>query len=85
MNEGVTPAILKTWVDTAMVQIGLVVKEGEPVIDWLVSSDGKIGFVEMRSVAEASNAIAMSGLHFPGRPVRVGRPADYIPMTEDII
>ena len=85
MNAGVTPAILKTWVDTVMVQLGLVVKEGEPVIDSFVSSDGKFGFVEMRTVAEASNAMAMSGLDFAGRPVRIGRPADYIPITPDVI
>jgi hypothetical protein len=76
---------LKEFVDTAMIQLLLVVKVGEPVIDTFLSSDGKFGFVEMRTVAEATNALHMSGITFFGRVIRVGRPADYVPLSLDLI
>ena len=48
-------------------------------------SAGKFGFVEMRTIAEANNALSMSGVEFMGRPIRVGRPADYTPPTPEMI
>ncbi len=46
---------------------------------------GKFGFVEMRTIAEANNALSMAGVEFMGRAIRVGRPADYAPPTPDMI
>jgi hypothetical protein len=84
-NVGLTTGMLKEFVDAAMIQLLLVVKVGEPVIDTFLSSDGKFGFVEMRTVAEATNALHMSGITFFGRVIRVGRPADYVPLSLDLI
>ncbi|KAI3946126.1 hypothetical protein MKX01_024882 [Papaver californicum] len=39
----------------------------------------KFAFVEMRSVEEASNAMALDGIIFEGAPVKVRRPSDYNP------
>ena len=39
----------------------------------------------MRTIAEANNALSMSGVEFMGRPIRVGRPADYTPPTPEMI
>mmetsp|Transcript_9676 Transcript_9676/g.22337 ORF Transcript_9676/g.22337 Transcript_9676/m.22337 type:complete len:583 (+) Transcript_9676:120-1868(+) len=85
MNIGLTPGQLKTFVSGIMQQLCLIVKAGDPVIDSFVSTDGKFGFVEMRTVQEATNALSMSGVDFMGRPIRVGRPADYVPPTPDVI
>jgi hypothetical protein len=40
----------------------LTVKPGDPVIDSFVSGDGKFGFVEMRTIQEATNALSMTVL-----------------------
>uniref|UniRef100_A0A9I9D1C0 Splicing factor U2af large subunit n=1 Tax=Cucumis melo TaxID=3656 RepID=A0A9I9D1C0_CUCME len=40
---------------------------------------GVFAFVEMRSVEEASNAMALDGIIFEGAPVKVRRPSDYNP------
>ena len=48
-------------------------------------SAGKFGFVEMRTIAEANSALSMCGVEFMGRPIRVGRPADWVPPTPDMI
>ena len=77
VNVGLTSPVLKAWVDAVMQQMALVVMPGEPVIDVFVSSEGKFGFVEMRTIAEASNALLMTGADCFGRAIRVGRPADY--------
>ena len=38
----------------------------------------------MRTIAEANNALSMSGVEFMGRPIRVGRPADELPLGEQV-
>ena len=85
VGVGLTPAVLKQFVAQLMAQLHLVVKAGDPVVDTFVSTDGKFGFVEMRTIAEANNALSMSGVEFMGRPIRVGRPADYVTPTPDVI
>eukprot|EP00961_Rhodomonas_salina_P174565 2354622-Rhodomonas_salina.1 len=62
MGAGLTPASLKQFVSQIMQQLALTVKPGDPVIDSFLSTDGKFGFVEMRTVAEANNALAMTGI-----------------------
>ncbi len=85
VGVGLTPASLKQFISQLMQQLALVVKPGDPVIDSFLSTDCKFGFVEMRTIAEANNALAMSGVEYFGRPIRVGRPADYQPPTPELI
>lgn len=85
VNMGLTPAALRQFVAQCMTQLALTVKAGDPVIDSFLSTDCKFGFVEFRTVAEANNALAMSGVEYYGRPIRVGRPADYAPPTPELI
>ncbi|XVF31560.1 hypothetical protein REPUB_Repub17cG0001200 [Reevesia pubescens] len=44
-----------------------------------INHEKKFAFVEMRSVKEASNAMALDGIIFEGAPVKVRRPSDYNP------
>ena len=67
INVGLTPDALKQFINTVMQQMFLTVKPGEPVIDSFVSSDGKFGFVEMRTIQEATNALSMTGADCFGR------------------
>jgi len=85
INVGLTPEALKSFVNSVMQQMFLTVKPGEPVIDSFVSGDGKFGFVEMRTVQEATNALSMTGADCFGRPIRVGKPADYVPPDGPLI
>jgi len=85
INVGLTPEALKQFVNTVMQQMFLTVKPGEPVIDSFVSGDGKFGFVEMRTIQEATNALSMTGADCFGRPIRVGKPADYVPPDAALI
>nr|GEW42238.1 splicing factor U2af large subunit B isoform X2 [Tanacetum cinerariifolium] len=50
---------------------------GDAVVNVYINHEKKFAFVEMRSVEEASNAIALDGIMFEGAPVKVKRPSNY--------
>ena len=55
-GTGLTADLLKQFFNAALVSANLhdaSMKEGEPVIDATLHSDGKFGFVEFRTIAEA--------------------------------
>ena len=52
---------------------------GDAVLNVYINHDKKFASVEMRSVEEASNAMALDGIMFEGAPVKVRRPTDYNP------
>ncbi|KAL5704532.1 hypothetical protein ACHQM5_022944 [Ranunculus cassubicifolius] len=52
---------------------------GDAVVNVYINHEKKFAFVEMRSVEEASNAMALDGITFEGAPVKVRRPSDYNP------
>jgi hypothetical protein len=49
------------------------------VLNVYINHEKKFAFVEMRSVEEASNVMALNGIMFEGAPVKVRRPTDYNP------
>ncbi|XP_020241585.1 splicing factor U2af large subunit A-like isoform X2 [Asparagus officinalis] len=53
--------------------------QGDAVVNVYINHEKKFAFVEMRSVEEASNAMALDGIIFEGVSVRVRRPTDYNP------
>ncbi|GLJ06857.1 hypothetical protein SUGI_0050370 [Cryptomeria japonica] len=52
---------------------------GDAVVNVYINHEKKFAFVEMRTVEEASNAMALDGLLFNNVTVRVRRPSDYNP------
>ncbi|XP_075090963.1 splicing factor U2af large subunit B isoform X2 [Nicotiana tabacum] len=52
---------------------------GDAVVNVYINHEKKFAFVEMRTVEEASNAMALDGVVFEGVSVRVRRPTDYNP------
>ncbi|CAA0825122.1 Splicing factor U2af large subunit B [Striga hermonthica] len=52
---------------------------GDAVVNVYINHEKKFAFVEMRTVEEASNAMALDGIAFEGVSVRVKRPTDYSP------
>ncbi|KAL6553665.1 hypothetical protein OROGR_007507 [Orobanche gracilis] len=51
----------------------------DAVVNVYINHEKKFAFVKMRSVEEASNAMALDGIIFEGAPVKVRRPSDYNP------
>ncbi|KFK40751.1 hypothetical protein AALP_AA2G036200 [Arabis alpina] len=52
---------------------------GDSVVNVFINYEKKFAFVEMRSVEEASNAMALDRIILEGVPVKVRRPGDYSP------
>ncbi|XP_057825484.2 splicing factor U2af large subunit B isoform X4 [Cryptomeria japonica] len=52
---------------------------GDAVVNVYINHEKKFAFVEMRTVEEASNAMALDGIMFESVSVRVRRPSDYNP------
>ncbi|KAI3742987.1 hypothetical protein L1987_60688 [Smallanthus sonchifolius] len=52
---------------------------GDAVVNVYINHEKKFAFVEMRTVEEASNAMALDGIIFEAFSVRVRRPTDYNP------
>lgn len=58
---------------------GTTAGPGPCVVNVYINTEKKFSFVEMRTVEEASNAMALDGIMFEGVTVRIRRPADYNP------
>lgn len=56
---------------------GTVAGPGSAVVNVYVNYEKKFAFVELRTVEEASNAMALDGIMYEGVTVRIRRPADY--------
>lgn len=56
---------------------GTTAGPGPCVVNVYINQEKKFAFVEMRTVEEASNAMALDGIMFEGVTVRIRRPADY--------
>jgi splicing factor U2AF 65 kDa subunit len=52
---------------------------GNAVVNVYINYEKKFAFVEVRTVEEASNAMALDGIMFEGVAVRIRRPNDYNP------
>ncbi|KAL5096674.1 hypothetical protein RYX36_001001 [Vicia faba] len=58
---------------------------GDSVVNVYINHEKKFAFVEMRTVEEASNAMALDGIVFEGVSVRVRRPTDYNPSLAAVL
>ncbi|XP_024987460.1 splicing factor U2af large subunit B-like isoform X1 [Cynara cardunculus var. scolymus] len=58
---------------------------GDAVVNVYINHEKKFAFVEMRTVEEASNAMALDGIIFEGVSVRVRRPTDYNPSLAAVL
>ncbi|XP_042417258.1 splicing factor U2af large subunit B-like isoform X1 [Zingiber officinale] len=81
---GLSPTANEQTVATFFSQVmfaigGNTAGPGDAVVNVYINHEKKFAFVEMRTVEEASNAMALDGIIFEGAPVKVRRPSDYNP------
>ncbi|KAL4857348.1 Splicing factor U2af large subunit B [Chlorella vulgaris] len=71
---------IQTFFSNALAAVGgTTAGPGMCVVNVYINYEKKFAFVEMRTVEEASNAMALDGIMFEGVTVRIRRPADYNP------
>merc|ERR1719453_2397464 len=86
VGVGLTAEMLKQFFNAAMVSASLhdTSMAGDPVMDAMLGSEGKFGFVEFRTIAEATSCMALNNIELGGKQLRVERPRDYAPMPESM-
>lgn len=77
VDESITMSTLRLLINTAMRKLGLVSGSEEPVLICRMSNKF-CGFIEFRSMNDASKAINMTGIPFRGNPLKINRPAKFI-------
>ena len=71
---------ISTFFSNALAAVGgTTAGPGPCVVNVYINQEKKFAFVELRTVEEASNAMALDGIMFDGVTVRIRRPADYNP------
>ena len=83
---GLDAQMLKQFFNAALVSASLhdTSKEGDPVLDTMIAGEGKFGFVEFRTIAEAISCLALNGIELGGKQLRIERPRDYTPMPDSM-
>lgn len=66
---GLTAEMLKQFFNAALVSASLhdTSKEGDPVLDSMLGSESKFGFVEFRTIAEATSCLALNNIELGER------------------
>ena len=88
-NVGLSTDMLKQFFNAALVSATLsdpTLTQGDgPVLDVVLGSEGKFGFVEFRSVAECTSCMALNNIELGGKQLRIERPRDYAPMPDNML
>ena len=63
---------------------GLATGPGNPVLAVQINLDKNFAFLEIRSVDEATAALAFDGINFMGQSLKIRRPSDYKAMPNQV-
>jgi len=81
-NLSVSEQHIATFFNDACIKSGIAIMPGDPIIASWIAPEGKYGFIEFRSLDEASAGLALNGITFQGLPMTVKRPNDYEPAPD---
>ena len=81
LDLNVTEQTMKEFFDTAMTAAFPELKDtpGQPVEQIWMSGEKKFCFVTFRNEDEAMKGMQLDNIQLMGRPLRIGRPSDYVP------
>lgn len=77
---GATEEAMMEFFNQQMHMAGLATGPGSPVLAVQINLDKNFAFLEIRSVDEASSALAFDGINFMGQSLKIRRPSDYKPL-----
>ncbi len=81
LPDGIQPAQVKEFFNSAMLAMNSAGGYGDPVRSVRFESSQRFCFVEFRSADDATAATALDGISLYGNPLKVGRPRAYVQMT----
>ncbi|KAL1525787.1 hypothetical protein AB1Y20_020629 [Prymnesium parvum] len=85
LGVGLTTEMLKQFFNAALVSANLhdtSLSPPEPVVDAMLGTESKFGFIEFRTIAECNSCVALNNIELGGKQLRIERPRDYAPMPE---
>ena len=82
---GATEDAMMEFFNQQMHMAGLATGPGNPVLAVQINLDKNFAFLEIRSVDEASSALAFDGINFMGQSLKIRRPSDYKPLPSSVI
>ena len=81
---GATEDAMMEFFNQQMHLAGLATGPGQPVLAVQINLDKNFAFLEIRSVDEASAALAFDGINFMGQSLKIRRPSDYKAMPNQV-
>lgn len=87
LDLNVTELTMKEFFDTAMLAAFPELAEtlGKPVEQVWMSGEKKFCFVTFRNELEAEKGMQLDNIQLMGRPLRIGRPSDYVPPAGGVV
>eukprot|EP00911_Craspedida_sp_UC1_P000062 UC1_evm1s51 len=70
---------LAAFFNDQLAAVGFTTSPGEPVLKATTNLEKFYAFIELRSVEETTNCMALDGIVYCGNPLRIGRPREYTP------
>ena len=82
---GATEEAMMEFFNQQMHMAGLATGPGNPVLAVQINLDKNFAFLEIRSVDEATAALAFDGINFMGQSLKIRRPSDYKAMPNQVL
>jgi len=79
-HTGLTTDRLNEFICNTMEEHGLTVRPGPCLIGSQILGQGKFGFLEFRTMQEATNSLSLAGTMLDGKPLKILRASDYKPV-----
>ena len=76
LASGVSEAVLKDFLNSAMKQVGLITGPEDPIVTCRMNA--KFSFIELRTPEDAKNALNLNGIPFMGQCLKISRPSKYV-------
>ena len=77
LPAGTPDSAVAQWFNDCLAAVGGTAGPGSTILTVYGNPDKWYAFVEFRSIAETSNALALNGALLGGAPLRISRPNDY--------
>ncbi|KII66054.1 Splicing factor U2AF 50 kDa subunit [Thelohanellus kitauei] len=79
LPEGTDPDEFVEFINTEMKNRNIGIKPGDPALSLDMGHDGETAYLEFRTSEECDAALALDGVEFKGKSVKIVRPNDYQP------
>ena len=84
LPEHIIESVVREKISKILIDLGGIVKPGDPVICSLYLPEFRCMFIEFRTIEESEAALTLNGLEFDSRRLIIRRPADFYNLQNDV-